>query len=316
MAARRNRFIDTASASALVRFGPELSALKELMATSQQGYRQQTHAAQAGAAAIQAAAQTGLQQLKGVYADVPSYGIPGLSRQQAFNDMIGRGVSAQEGAVGQQRLALSNLRADEAKIAGRRSDIAQEVGAFTTSEADKLSSAAAQRDLQNRISLRTDATRRSEGAANRANARSVAKIRSTKTPAVTASKAFESKYGVPLATQQQHNSLRSKVDSAVAVIKQQRKVGSPRSRTAGLLVNGRPAIKGQSGGTQVTLPAIPRVDPFVASLALDLAYDGHVSARNANRAHKEGYAVGMLGLPGSPSPGVARPYARRGPRVA
>jgi hypothetical protein len=190
MAAKRNRFIDPAAAESLVRYGPELSALKELMATSQQGYRQQVHAASAGAAAIQAAAATGLQQLKGVYADSPTYGIPGLSRQQALNDMIGRGVSAQEGAVGQRRLALSNLRADEAKIAGRRSDIAQEIGAFTTSEADKLSNAASQRDLQNRISLRTNSTRQSEGALNRQNARAIAKIRSAgKAPSVTAAKA-------------------------------------------------------------------------------------------------------------------------------
>jgi hypothetical protein len=200
---------------------------------------------------------------------------------------------------------------------GRRQDIADEIGAFTTSEADKLSSAASQRDLQNRISLRTNSTRQSEGALNRQNARTIAKIRSApKAPSVTAAKAFESKYGVPLATQQQHNGLRSKVDSAVAILKQQQKVGSSRRRAAGLLVNGRPAIKGQSGGTQVTLPAIPKVDPFVASLALDVAYDGHVSSRNARRAHKEGYAVGMLGLPGSPRSSVARPYTRPGPRVA
>lgn len=65
-----------------------------------------------------------------------------------------------------------------------------------------------------------------------------------------------------------------------------------RGQLAQTLLKGQvPTKTTDKTGAETTVPGLPRVDQFVLSLALDMAYDKHVSRANARRLHKLGYNV-------------------------
>jgi len=68
-----------------------------------------------------------------------------------------------------------------------------------------------------------------------------------------------------------------------------------------VLVNGVPKTTG----------AKPAINSLFASVALDMAYDGHVSAHNVRRLHALGYRIDSLGYPTKAAP--ARSPSERAP---
>jgi hypothetical protein len=63
-----------------------------------------------------------------------------------------------------------------------------------------------------------------------------------------------------------------------------------------LLGKGMKPVDARSAAT-VRSPSIPKHDELYADVAVDIAYDGHVSRRNAQRLHSMGLSVKDLGLP-------------------
>jgi hypothetical protein len=344
----RKRFIDEAAAASLVRYGPELSVLKQLMSEAGTSYRQKVHSAAAGASAIEASAARGLEQLKGIYPEAIG-GIPGLSRVQALNDMAGRGVAAQESAAGARRTALQELAADRAKISGRRSDIAQEIGAFTTSEANKLSTQSADRAL--RVRLNTASNTQSE----RNSLRSAGIDPDTGNPIPHGKLDPKAKKG-KVQTQAAHAKLSAGISDARDVALRLARTFAPkkgsqtRNYVDSLLRNGvdEPAtrtpvyetVKTATGtkrqaklnadGTPVykVAPAVkvPQISAAERGAALDLIFDGHISDKHRRALNAAGFSVDTLGLPTrrnpqSPQVRLPRPRVRRtlrdsGPRVS
>jgi len=62
-------------------------------------------------------------------------------------------------------------------------------------------------------------------------------------------------------------------------------------------------------GNAVNIPGVPSFEELYASIALDLAYDGHISRRNVQELHRAGIKVKPLGYK---TPG-ALPKKRKGP---
>lgn len=171
MARRRNRFIDQATADAIVRFGPELSALGALRdqalseastsiaAARSSGRHLQNvigHARPQVRQAYGQALSTAQQQsavdasaVASLPADSPLRaaamleqtglaGRLGASQAAALTDLSQRSVAAQEGTRSAVSQARSKLASDLAKVLGREQSLAQERGAFTATDAARL----------------------------------------------------------------------------------------------------------------------------------------------------------------------------------
>lgn len=116
------------------------------------------------------------------------------------------------------------------------------------------------------------------------------------------------KWGTPAAQGEAQRS----VESAMTYARQLRKYG--RANAARWLVTGQPAQplydeivdpktgkttqqrRLDSAGRAMSSPAIPAFDPVLASVALDMVFDGHISRNNLKRLHERGIKVKALGL--------------------
>lgn len=82
----------------------------------------------------------------------------------------------------------------------------------------------------------------------------------------------------------EHAEFQDSVGSALSQAKAMASAGRPRGSAAKTLVQGRPVTTVEADdGTELKLPAIDSTSPLIASIALDLAYDGHISERNRQR---------------------------------
>lgn len=176
MAAKKSKtspYVTQAEADALVRFGPEYTALKELMQDSQDTYTQSLGAARSAAALTTSAAnqarpdvlqnyQQGLsgaqQAFAGAAPALAQLGGSGsaaagleqagltasLAASQArdLTDLDRRKVAAAEGGQYAAQQAATQYNTDRAKIATQLTDLAGEQGSYTASDADKLAEAA------------------------------------------------------------------------------------------------------------------------------------------------------------------------------
>lgn len=171
MARRSNRFVDQASLEALVRFGPELSALSELRReaigeanTSIASARSSGRFVRQGIAAARpdirnAYSQAGqVAQQQSIVSNADVAGLPansperaaalleqsGLkgrlaeSQAQAQTDLTQRSVGSRQGQAAAVTTARSKLASDLTKILDRKISLAQEEGAFTASTAQSL----------------------------------------------------------------------------------------------------------------------------------------------------------------------------------
>jgi hypothetical protein len=83
-----------------------------------------------------------------------------------------------------------------------------------------------------------------------------------------------------------------------------------RAEAAKLLVQGRTSqtVKTTDPKTNVAgsvkIPGVPATDQLTASVALDLAYDGHVSKKNQRELRRRGFKVKGLGYPTYPLAGA------------
>lgn len=85
------------------------------------------------------------------------------------------------------------------------------------------------------------------------------------------------------------------ISLALAQAKRLKREKLDRAGAAQVLTEGREKIKGEKDGTEFEIPEVPKFAGLWASIALDLAYDGHISARNARLLRKRGIRVRKLG---------------------
>jgi hypothetical protein len=185
MARKRNRFINQAALEALVRFGPELSGLKELQREAIMEYAtgiKQAHGAARGIVGTIDQARPGVRKIyddAGVSAskhasmlsgDVAA--LPGVAnsikagaqlegthalaalrdaQSAALTDLQSRRVAAKEGEAFAVQRAHTELVDSLAKVLGRKQDLRREQGAFTALTARELRQSEQQR--QDNLSL-------------------------------------------------------------------------------------------------------------------------------------------------------------------
>lgn len=348
-----SRFASKASEAALVRFGPQLTALQQLADEAAQTYKGTTSNARVAAAGTQAAVDQALPTVKGVYdesglmqalangalggdlAKIQGGGIgvdalkAGAANEQAVMtrnlaqaragavaDLGSRKTRAAEGAQFATENARNNLIDALTKISAQKLSLGDQQGAFMASTISDLQDAQDTRDFtatqnrlnrQNQANIATghDQTSRDNAATRRRAAAD--KKNAGRLPG-----------GAKLQTTTAHSALLGKIDQvkqvAEPLVSQAQKEGHSRHFVARLLTAGveggtlhNPAtgkIKlDPKTGLEQKAPSIKAQDPLLASVTLDLAYDGHVSAANAKKLHQRGYSLKALGLPGRNSPG-------------
>jgi hypothetical protein len=179
MARRRNRFVNQATLEALVRFGPELSGLKELQREAIMEYAtgiKQAHGAARGTVGMIDQARPRVRRIyddAGVSAsqhasmltgDVAA--LPGVAnsikagaqleathslaalrdaKSAALTDLQSRRVAAKEGETFAVNRAHTELVDSLAKVLGRKQDLRREKGAFTALTARELRQTAQER---------------------------------------------------------------------------------------------------------------------------------------------------------------------------
>jgi hypothetical protein len=185
MARKRNRFINQAALEALVRFGPELSGLKELQREAIMEYAtgiKQAHGAARGIVGTIDQARPGVRKiyddagvsaskhasmLSGDVAQLPgvansikagaqlegTHALAALRDAQsaALTDLQSRRVAAKEGEAFAVQRAHTELVDSLAKVLGRKQDLRREQGAFTALTARELRTAAQDRADKLRI---------------------------------------------------------------------------------------------------------------------------------------------------------------------
>jgi hypothetical protein len=103
----------------------------------------------------------------------------------------------------------------------------------------------------------------------------------------------------PKLPQGQQNTFKSKIDQAVAVARDQaggRKDAKTRAEVKQILLNGSPAVTQVKDGKRVSFPAIKRMDPYLAGIALNVLFDGgKISKANLKALKDRGIDVKKLG---------------------
>jgi hypothetical protein len=303
MARKRNRFINQAALEALVRFGPELSGLKELQREAIMEYAtgiKQAHGAARGIVGTIDQARPGVRKIyddAGVSAskhasmlsgDVAA--LPGVAnsikagaqlegthalaalrdaQSAALTDLQSRRVAAKEGEAFAVQRAHTELVDSLAKVLGRKQDLRREQGAFTALTARELQQSEQQR--QDNLNI----------------ARGGGKGRSG--------------YGPNGQSQSAHDKFASSVEDMVRIATPWAKHLS-RAQIVAKLTKGRPALSTPlKGGGRASLPAIkPMPADLRMSVALDIATSGYVGRRTVRRMRSRGWSVAQMGLPTKP----------------
>lgn len=338
--ARRRRILSQAQAQSLVRYQPQLDALKGLMGQAEANFAAKVNEANAGQQAIQgsvARVAPALHKMVGglgldasargidLTSDVAALGNVAnsikaatlmestgaanrLAQSDAFNmaDLGNRYVQAAQGAVFAKKAARSGLESDVAKVAEQMQSVLGQKGAFQAATIESLTNAAAARALQNRISIRSARTTRRGQNISDANADAAleeTKRKNREAERIAQAKAVESgpqttpKFGTKVRTAGEHATVRDGIDSAKSFALQYKKSGTSRATVAKWLTQGRAAQTREVDGKKVKVPGIPKSSsPLAARIALDLAYDGHISRKNMEELWRRGITLRGVGI--------------------
>lgn len=330
-------FANQAANEAYLRFAPEWEGLNALRAQSAGSLRQSVGQAQSAGQLTAALANEGLHNFNAstnpLIQRLAAYDqAPANSSSAVVAQNLGLGHDAVSGLLaqtarnapivaGQQATkALAEHQADLEKINAQRASLAGQVGAFTQGRLGDLvgddrklrhDTNTTSRKIKAQLAetnARLDVTKRGQ---DLSHADRQASIDARKTAA-----GGKLPGGVKVNTPQQHGALKDSVGSALAVVQQQKKLGRSRTEIARTLIGGRPAqtitlSPGDPGydasnpsANKVKVPALPKVGQLALSVALDQAFDSHVSGHNVNELHRRGYSVKTLGF------NTTRPKAR------
>jgi hypothetical protein len=336
MARKRDRRI--AQAEALVRFGPERSTLSALLGEAKSQYRQDVRSARGAAKSAIRGARAARKPLQQVYdralsqADVArqdvetAFGQIGagadvfraateretsLNRQQiadasarAQQELTDR---AQEARIGRQfavGAARSKYRADLSQLADRLRDLGDREGAFVVGRLGELGESRANRRTQLQIQREAAAEREELENIKQQDRLELERLRQSGRAGGGGGGGIG---GNKPATRAELRSFRSNFAKALRYANDYEAQKYARSRAADELTTGKPAAKidGQ------VYPAVPSIgDQLALNVALDMAYGGVVSRRNAQRLHQIGIRV--KDLPGAMTRAQRRRQQQRG----
>lgn len=220
-------------------------------------------------------------------------------------------------AAGQRRDATRE------KVAAREDELAQEKGAFAQGRSGELVEAARGRSVTRRGQDKTADT----ATANRTSHEHVAsedrasreKIAADRAAAAAADK----KKGKPRDPKAQQKfatdftRAKAQVTRVRAEVSDKDKAAGKTERSrqevAAIVVNGRPGqtiendAKGNPLPNPVKVPKVSPTDQLVTSVALDVAYDGHISTANLKKLHAQGISVRELGISTAGRSGTKKP---------
>lgn len=245
----------------------------------------------------------------------------------------------QRDAAAGEGYALQNARSrfgeSREKIATRQQGIAGEKGAFAQARAGELVEDARDR----RVTVRGQDKTADTAAANRRTSNrntDAALEETTRHNREMEQNAAADKKKSKVASPKETAETKTKITRAVEQAKALQKEGRDRSTSAKFIVNGRagqtikqaPKDMKMPDGTEykagdtleerhiAKVPEVKATDEYIASVALDLAYDGHLSTRNMKLLQKMGLSVKDLGLNTSGRSGTraAKKPARMVPR--
>jgi hypothetical protein len=316
--------LTTATAEADLKYGPEVQAVKGLIDQAREQYEGDVTAARGNAQAVQSYARQAKPGVADIYKDASgsanaaaadvarAFGGLGAAadifraataREQggqrsriaeakaaATQSLVDRGTEAKAGEAFAVNNARSGFNKSANSLSQRLADITGESQAAIVARLGALRTERAERAKDKTVTRIGAESRAAEGAANRAaRAGENAADRASREKIAAANRAAAAKRaregkgpgGVKRATTTRIENLSADFSDALGVAAANKE--QPRSRVAKTMITGQTPTK--------TTPAVPKFDQLVASMALDMAYDGHVSRANANRLHKLGYKV-------------------------
>ncbi len=209
-------------------------------------------------------------------------------KASALRELVGRRQDAISGARFGAQQARQQGDSDVAKIREKMLDVQAESGAYQAGRIGDLTEAERKRATQVQMN-------REDNAQADRNSRRSANVQREKTAAQLAKE--KRNKGPKLQTADKHTSVRSEIDRAIAAAKQIKATGQSRSIAAQYLTSDRPSKSStDTAGNTVNTPGRKANDELTASVALDLAYDGHISRRNVQRLHDQRFSLKTLGL--------------------
>lgn len=333
---------------ALLKFGPQRSALADALRAAQQTYGSTVRAGNATALLTQRAAARAQPQIAAIYsgADAATKAgqtlvsqqlaqLPGVADQYKANQasevsqtlanlasaragdegmLAQQGVSARAGAQFNQTQARGALQQAVSQLISKGQSLSAEQGAFSAAEAQKLAHEAESNEQQERASERTAAT-------SRANSKEGTAQQEAASKRSAAAKGAGYVNGVKL----QSSSAQQKAADTIGQIRGLAgailREGHSRADALHLLTQEEPSISksvserdknGKPTGVSrsTTIPARKAYAPdALMAAALDEAQFGGVTPATVRRLHAAGYSVKQLGVKVTRGPG---PSIQRG----
>jgi hypothetical protein len=221
------------------------------------------------------------------------------SRAGALQDLTERSLEAASGRAYQQHNVENMFRAETGKVRRSYEELAREEGAFTQGRMAELRKEAADR------TFRRDLEEFKQGEANqraRMQQRTTRRGQDIRRRRANERETGSGKTvggGKKIRTQDAHESLSNAVNGALIDARKQKQRGRQRGEVQDLLTNGREqqSIEDPETGEKLKVPGIKSRGALAARVAADMAWFGKVSRSTLAELHRNGYSIKQLGLP-------------------
>lgn len=334
MATKTNKYQSQIDSETELRYGPQLSALATLLSNAQSERNQALSVNTSTANALSNAARLAQPEVKGANADylaqlMAAKGTLGQDtaawagsgdpfKEASARDMANaqvraaettkassdeltqRGLDARSGAVAGARAINDRYAGQSDQIGQQAQELTGQSGTYAASRlaellgvdaktAHETAQARADRQSSQDIAGAQIQSREDISSADRASREKIA-----------AEKADPKK--VKWQTPQAAGKVSDTIAAAQAAAEKMKAAGRSRSEIAKLLVGGRPtqSVQDPNTGAITSVPGVSKVPELYASVALDVLFDKHVSARNVALLHKRRLKISDLGLPTRP----------------
>lgn len=321
-------FADQVANESEIRYGGQEAALESLLGQTTRGFERQSGAQDAAARSLLGSLASASSDLNRVYSDAGL--TPSLLSQignsptgQRLAGELARGqagiqqqqLGAQAGRAYQTQHLGDEYREDTGKINDSLLALTKEKGLFAQSALSQLITGDRATRHDANEAARKQAAADAEAVLDRQASRDNSLISQGLLPDASGTlqplpggKADPNAPGnqpkpkSPWLDKGGQSSARSSISKAFAQAKRLMTEGRTRAEAAQILTEGRPGQQVvDRKGNKVNIPGVPSYEELYASVALDLAFDKHLSQRNVQELHGQGIKVKPLGYktPGS-----------------
>lgn len=214
----------------------------------------------------------------------------GLTGDAVANILRQGAANAVASAAYQNSQLRGDYLANKQKILGQLTELASESGDYGAKVLQDLYNA--QKNNQTKVKVakigansrqsiadQNNQTRRDIANQNNATRKEIAQQKA-------AQQAQQKKQKDMWASPEAQQKVSDSIQSAIEQAKRLKQSGYGRHEAASLLLTGRSPSTVKDGNNTLKVPGIPKTPQLIASIALDMSYDGHVSRRNVDRLHK------------------------------